>query len=120
MGASLDARTAGYKPKTHASTKAVIQAIVSPQGFTTNPYGKTGDRARQTAPPATVPTNAPSAASTTASIKNCTSTSPSEAPIALRSPISKRRSENEISITDSTPTPPTNSTTPARLKRTTV
>ena len=38
----------------------------------------------------------------------------SEAPRALRSPISKRRSEQAMSITDSTPTPPTSSTVPAR------
>jgi hypothetical protein len=37
MGESLDARIAGYIPKTRARASAVAQAIKSPIGFTINP-----------------------------------------------------------------------------------
>ena len=66
---------------------------------------------------ATVPRSAPSDARTSASRRNWKRTSTSEAPIAFLSPISKRRSEYEISMTERTPTPPTRRTVAASEER---
>ncbi len=88
--------------------------------MTTRPYGKFADSALHTTVPRKVPNEAPTAARTHASSRNCTRISKSDAPIALRRPISYRRSENEMSMTDRTPTPPTSSTVAARLVSTTL
>ena len=60
-----------------------------------------------------MPIKPPSAASTTASIRNCSSTSRSSAPIARRRPISRVRSVTLTSMMFMMPIPPTNRLTAA-------
>ena len=66
-----------------------------------------------------MPTTPPRADSTTASIRNCSSTSPSSAPTARRRPISRVRSVTLTSMMFMMPMPPTSrltaATAPSRL-----
>jgi hypothetical protein len=61
----------------------------------------------------TMPISPPSAASTTASIRNCSSTSRSSAPMARRRPISRVRSVTLTSMMFMMPMPPTSRLTAA-------
>ena len=57
----------------------------------------------------------PNRLSTTASTRNCSSTSRPRAPIAMRRPISRVRSVTDTSMMFMMPMPPTSSDTPAML-----
>ncbi len=72
-------------------------------------------RPRAAPMPATMPTIPPSRLSTTASTRNCTSTSRRRAPIASRRPISRVRSVTDTSMMFMMPMPPTTSEMPAML-----
>lgn len=57
--------------------------------------------------PKAIPTNPPSAQSTTASVRNCKRTSRASAPMARRMPISRVRSVTDTSMMFMIPMPPT-------------
>ena len=62
-----------------------------------------------------MPIDPPTRLSTTASTRNCSSTSRPRAPIAMRRPISRVRSVTDTSMMFMMPMPPTSSDTPAML-----
>ena len=67
--------------------------------------------------PIAMPMPPPNRLSTTASTRNCSSTSRPRAPIAIRNPISRVRSVTETSMMFMMPMPPTSSDTPAMPAR---
>ena len=62
-----------------------------------------------------MPIEPPNRLRTTASTRNCSSTSRPRAPIAMRRPISRVRSVTDTSMMFMMPMPPTSSDTPAML-----
>ena len=70
---------------------------------------------RATPNPTAIPMPPPNRLNTTASTRNCRSTSRPRAPIAIRNPISRVRSVTDTSMMFMIPMPPTSSDTPAML-----
>src|SRR5688572_2607995 len=108
----------GYNPANNPTLTANPVEIRIPNIDTGSPAGKKPLIAFTRAMPSPRPTAAPATDNVIDSIRNWRKISLSFAPIDLRRPISKSRSEIEILSTEKIPTPPISSDTPAIAKNT--